>query len=308
MFTRFVVFLALVLALSACASQESCNVVPVAEMPLDARSNLLTVPAAIGGKPVQMLVDTGAERTVLSETAARRLGLPQDPKHASHHLGIGGTSSNFDVMVPGLVLGSTRFPIDRLAVADFSVDHIAGMHADGLLGADILLAFDVDIDTRNRMLTLYRARRCPAALPPWKEPAVEIQGVDAKRDRILVPIEVDHLGGLALLDTGAQATLIGTNFAKRLGVSSDALSSDRTIVAHGAGPQSQTVRLHRFHELRIGPAVAGSPVLPVVPSETGVDDGIIGGDFFSGRRVWLSFAAQRMFVGTRQYRPQKLTN
>jgi hypothetical protein len=35
----------------------------------------------------------------------------------------------------------------------------------------------------------------------------------------------------------------------------------------------------------------------VVPNESAVGDALLGGDFLRGRRVWLSFATQRLFVG-----------
>ena len=45
-----------------------------------------------------------------------------------------------------LVLGGVHFPIDRIAVGSFRLQTARGLSADGLLGADILLAFDMDID------------------------------------------------------------------------------------------------------------------------------------------------------------------
>ena len=38
------------------------------------------------------------------------------------------------------------------------------------------------------------------------------------------------------------------------------------------------------------------PALPVVPTVGGMGDGLVGADFLRGRRVWLSFSTQRLFV------------
>ena len=67
-------------------------------------------------------------------------------------------------------------------------------------------------------------------------------------------------------------------------------------MAHGAAPDQVAVRLHRFRELRVGPTVVHSPTLPVVPMSDGMGDALVGADFLQGRRVWLSFATQRVFV------------
>jgi hypothetical protein len=48
----------------------------------------------------------------------------------------------------------------------------------------------------------------------------------------------------------------------------------------------------------VGDARIESPVLAVVPNDRALGDALLGGDFLRGRRVWLSFATRRLFVGT----------
>ncbi|HVC58973.1 MAG TPA: retropepsin-like aspartic protease [Acetobacteraceae bacterium] len=290
--------LLLLAGLAGCAAPESCALVPLAAMPLDTRQNLMFVTAGIGGQPVRLLVDTGAERTVLTEAAVARLGLAHDARYITRSFGIGGSSANWDADIPGIVLGQTRFPVRRVAVGDFAMDHVGGPPADGLLGADILLAFDIDIDEPAHRLTLYRVRRCPHAVPPWRQPAIRIDGLEARRDRLLVPIALDGVAGMAILDTGAQATTIGMAMARRLGLSAASLATDRTIIAHGAGPRPLAVHVHRFRELQVGNARIEAPTLAVVPNDRAVGDALLGGDFLRGRRVWLSFATRRLFVSS----------
>lgn len=277
---------------------ESCAIVPLARMPLETRDNLMFITADIGNQPVRLLVDTGAERTVLTEAAVARLGLPHDTRHATRSVGIGGMSANWDVFIPGIVLGNTRFPVQRLAVGDFTVDHTSGPPADGLLGADILLAFELDIDAPDRQLTLFRVRHCPDAVPPWSKPGIRINGVEARRDRLLVPITLDGTTGMAVLDTGAQATAIGMLMARRLGLSAESLAADHKVVVHGAAPQSLAVHVHRFRELQVGDARFEAPALAVVPNENGIGDALLGADFLHGRRVWFSLASRQLFIST----------
>jgi predicted aspartyl protease len=288
----------LLLALAGCTPPDFCALVPLADMPLDTQQNLVFVPAGIGGQPVRLLVDTGAERTVLTEAAVARLGLAHDAGHMTRSFGIGGSSASWDANIPGIVLGQTRFPLDHVAVGKFAIDHVTGPQADGLLGADILLAFDVDIDEAEHRLTLYRVRHCPDAVPPWREPAVRIEGLEAWRDRVLVPITLDGVAGMAILDTGAQATAIGMPMARRLGLSEASMATDRTIMAHGAAPLPVAVRVHQFRELLVGGARIEAPTLAVVPNDTAIGDALLGGDFLRNRRVWLSFATRRLFVTT----------
>ena len=212
-----------------------------------------------------LVVDSGAERTTISNAAADRLGLPHDPRYTTRSLGIGGATITTDVTIDRLVLGGVHFPVDRIAVGTFKLQTERGLNADGLLGADILLAFDMDIDVPDGKLTLYRSRLCPNITPPWKEPAVEIAGVRARKDRLLLPFDLDNVPGLAILDTGAQANVIGVDMARRMGLTEQTLAADPAVRQHGVGPDVAISHLHQFKLLRIGPVAEESPAITVLP-------------------------------------------
>ena len=88
--TRLLLLL-VTLCLAGCAADPSgrradgtCPLIPLAQMPLEVRSNLLFVQAKINDETVRMLVDSGAERTLLTEAAVDRLHLPpRKPSWAS---------------------------------------------------------------------------------------------------------------------------------------------------------------------------------------------------------------------------------
>ncbi len=275
-----------------------CPLVQLAEMAVETHANLLFVQAEIDGAPLTLLLDTGAERTLLTEAAVDRLHLPRDHQHATRTFGIGSPTASWDAALQrGLTLGGTSFPVHAVTVGKFGMERVAGGRADGLLGADILLAFDMDLDLPAGRLTLYRARRaCPDAVPPWSAPYVRITGVTAKRDRLLVPFILDGVEGMAVLDTGAQLSSISLRMAERTGLEEEVLAADRSVTARGAAPNNISVRIHRFRELRIGPAIVRGPELPVVPMAVGLGDALVGADFLKGRRAWISFATQQVFV------------
>jgi predicted aspartyl protease len=304
--TRRILLALTVLVLAGCATADpgakdamgGCSLYRLAAMPLETHGDLLFVRGKVLGAPVFLLVDTGAERTLLTETAVDRLHLPRDLQHATRTYGIGSSTATWDAMLPdGLTLGGTRFPVDDVTVGRFDMMRFAGDMADGLLGADILLAFDIDLDVPNRRLTVYRARGgCPESQPPWKEPYFRLAGIATRRDRMLVPFQLDGVAGQGVLDTGAQLSTISTRMAERLGLEEGELAGDGTVMAHGAAPDQVPVRLHRFRELRVGPTVVHEPTLPVVPMSDGMGDALVGADFLQGRRVWLSFATGTVFV------------
>ena len=280
-------------------NQMACDLTMVAQMPLEVQDHLLVVPAGINGKWTYLVVDTGAERTTISNAAADRLGLQHDPRYINHALGIGGATTTTDVTIDRLVLGGVHFPLNRIAVGTFSLQTERGLNAEGLLGADILLAFDMDIDVPGGKLTLYRSRVCPDTRPPWPEPPIEIVGVRARKDRLLLPIELDNVPGMAILDTGAQGNVVGVAMARRMGLNEPTLSRDPPVRQHGLGPGETISRLHQFELLRIGPVAEQHPRITVLSSDFGVGDALIGEEFLQGRRVWLSFKNRQVFVSRR---------
>jgi predicted aspartyl protease len=275
-----------------------CRPQMVAQMPLELEDGLPVVPVGMDGKNVQMIVDTGAERTTITDSTVQKLKLPHDSRYATQLRGIGGTTTTTnDVTVDRLVLGGVDFPLERAVVGTFKLQTEGGLNADGLLGADILLAYDLDIDVPGGKLSLYRPRRCPQTLPPWPEPAVEVHNIETVGDRVLVPFELDGVHGMAVLDTGAQRNVLGKNIARRLHLGSlTSMATDPTISQHGIGPAEAIAHLHRFNLLRIGPTALESPELPVLESEAGLGDAVIGEDFLRDRRVWISFRNRQVYV------------
>lgn len=298
---RTVLILVLPFLLARCGGLGvNCDLTEVAKLPLEVHDRLLVVPAGINGKRVHLVVDTGAERTTISDATADRLGLVHDLRFTTRSMGVGGVTVNTDVKLDSFVLGDTRFPVQRMAVAPFKLHTARGLDADGLLGADILLAFDMDIDVPNNQLTLYRRRVCPNFRPPWQEEAVEIPGVQVRKTRLLLPVVLDGAEGMAILDTGAQGSVVGIPLAHRLGLDERALAADPVVRQRGVGPNEALSRLHRFKLLRIGPTATPSPVITVLPTEVGIGDMLIGEDFLRGRRVWLSYKPPQVFVSQRK--------
>lgn len=255
-------------------------------------NNLLTVPVGVNGRWLTMLVYTGAERNSVTEDAARRLGLPRDARFITRSGGVGGVTQSADARLESFVLGGIAFPIDRVAVTALG----PGIPFDGLLGADILLAFDLDIDPRGGQVSLYRVRRCVEADPPSPEPAVEIAGVAALRDRLMVPLAINNVVGMALLDTDAQTSALGASFGRRLGLEAHHHAAALVLTIRGVEPGTMETRIHRFRDARVGPVTARDIPLPVLPNDMGFGDALLGQDFLLGRRVWISFPTRRLFI------------
>ncbi len=125
-------------------------------------SSLSFLPMSVGGKSIVWLVDCGAESTVLSQTAARRLGLAvSPPPRKSELVDVGGGRVAFGkTVLKGAEWGDTTMSKFRVGVAPMAnlqqLDVVGGAAVDGVVGLDILQRYDAILDLPERCLWVRR--------------------------------------------------------------------------------------------------------------------------------------------------------
>jgi predicted aspartyl protease len=287
--------------LAGCQQDSGCDLVKAAAVPLDAKGLLFVVPVTIGGHRLNMLLDTGAQRSVLDEGTVRRLGIPQDGRTATVMVGVAGGSPKFDANVDGMLLGDASISVDRMPVSTTGIPGI-----DGVLGLDSLRDYDLDIDGPKRMLALYRVRWCDRAEPPWNEAAVPIEGISTRMGWMQMPFEIDGVAVTGAVDTGASLTTITPRVARRLGLTEQAMADDRVIKLHVIAGEDTPARVHRFKTLQIGPVTAHNVSILVLAKDPPAlgggrqfEDTVIGQDLLRNRRVWFSIRTGRLYLSRR---------
>jgi predicted aspartyl protease len=113
----------------------------------------VTVTAGLNGVTLTLIVDTGAERTVISPAALERAGLGAEPGRPVRIVGATGEASASLVTVPLLDVAGAR--IGPLAVIAHTLPADGrSAAADGLLGRDVLDAFTLTVDAMAGRATL----------------------------------------------------------------------------------------------------------------------------------------------------------
>ena len=285
--------------LIACESPvgRNCGIRPQAEIPLRVVDNIPLVDVRLNGAPATMVLDTGAERTVLTESAARRVGLEFDPRNIQRGAGAGGVVTSFAARVRRMELAGLSIPDHPVLATPHSLGSVGGTPIDGLLPALVLSAFDVDLDLPGRKITLYAGTVCgDTIIPPWSEPFISLPADFSRPPRVNLRVRAGGQELRALLDTGAQGITITARAAASAGVGPAELEAGQPIMVRGVGPTPVQARRVRLPELQIGPETGRNT--PVIVTDSGMDriDMILGMDYLAHRRLWLSYARQQAFI------------
>lgn len=118
-----------------------------AVVPVPAGSPIM-VEARLNGVPLHLVIDTGADRTVISPAALGRAGIDATGGTPFRISGVTGSSPASLVNVPRLDVAGAQ--VGPLGVVAFAVPG----EFDGLLGRDVLDAFTVTFDPAQNRATL----------------------------------------------------------------------------------------------------------------------------------------------------------
>lgn len=281
---------------SARADAVSCGARRVGSAAVSTVNNMPLVTLSANHRPLTLLLDTGAELTVITPAAAERIGA-QPPRFEINHQmrGIGGTLSTREVELTGFAVGDVPLQWRRLLVASVTVATASGP-VDGLLGADELSDYDVELDFPRHRVTFYDKQSCADAKPDWAGAYSTLVVSRSASDHLFFPVRLDGRSIAAIIDTGAQQSTVSRATARALGIGDAALASDRPVTARGAAGEQLGSRIHRFASLEVGAETVRN--LDLVVTELTLQDAdiVLGADFLSGKRAWLSYGSKRVFL------------
>jgi len=279
--------------LAAWPVQAGCTFQKRADVPVRIRDGFPFVAATVGGIPVTLLLDTGAQGMLLTPEAANALHLPTDPQRSTRLLGTGGVRDVPNVILRGMALGGAALPDGSVPVAPLpGVPHTEPPLA-GLLGAPLLAAYDLDLDVLHGHLALYDASDCGAMLPPVPPPFSVLPLEVTSEGEALIPVQINGRPVLALIDTGSRATILTEHAAQQLGLDGPPSAN----VARGVDGAATPVRHLRVRALQVGKDILANAPISVSPLQLGRGDMLLGLDYLGLRRLWISYRMGRVVIG-----------
>ena len=274
-----------------------CQAKPLGQIIVATLNNIPFVTLLANDRPVTLVLDTGAERTVLTPSIAERIGAQIPRIEFQHRMqGIAGSVQSREVELRSFTADGIAISWRRVLVAPIVPPNMLSSPLDGVLGADVLSGFDVDLDLPHQRMTLYPSGSCPLA-PPWRGAFYQISTGLSRGEHLFFPIQLDGHKVSAIIDTGTQLTTLSKTTAKLLGVTEEALARDHPITAHGATPGELASHVHEFSQLVIGSEKITNPKLVVTDLAIPDADILLGIDLIHSHRIWLSYLSFQIFIG-----------
>lgn len=167
----------------------------------------MTVGVKINGKgPFPFVVDTAADRSVISSRLAREIGLPAGRALKVH--GVSGSNIVPSVTIETLSVGSREIFDVRAPIFEEKA-----LGAPGLLGIDALADQRVTMDFRTDKLTVHKPARREAA---EDEDVIVVTARRRFGQLILADVAVRNDKVYAIVDSGAQVSIGNSKLRERL--------------------------------------------------------------------------------------------
>lgn len=265
---------------------------PLVAFPFDLYNNHIYVRALVNNDSAWLLLDTADPRTLLDRAWALEIGATAV---------VGKLDSATSARVDSIALGELRLRNYRVDLTPTDlISQASGRPIRGLLGAEVLRRFTVEIDPRERLVKLYDPATYWYAGPGTVVPMVPRNGAVVARAQIKIP------GGRAVkanlvLDTGMSRVclIFSRRFISRH-TQFGRLRSVQGAVGVGLSGQLQG-RVVRVEEVRLGPFVARDATagLPDAGTEKILafsEDGVVGNQMLARIGVIFDYARDRIIL------------
>lgn len=169
----------------------------------------MTVSVSLGDHgPFNFLVDTGADRTAVSNQLAERLNLPSGKGAVLHS--VTGSSPVKTVSLRGLKVAARALPDITAPLLD-----AVHMQADGILGTDALRSALISFDFKAGLLSISPAAR--VARMPRDPDTIVVEGRRKAGRLIVTDADIDGLRLTVVIDTGAEVNIGNEALRRALG-------------------------------------------------------------------------------------------
>ena len=189
------------------AHADECRLEQVASLDMTQAPQGLIVPVSIEGTTNSMIVDTGAPLSTVDPKVATELHLTTHRIRQGAMFTSGGQQFTDMAVIRQLQIGAMHAADLKFLVYPVRLSN--GSEIAGLLGADFLRHYELDLDFGAHKLNLFSQSHCPGKVVYWPADAVAVVPMHvANSGHIIVPVTLEDHQFAAVFDTGAFGTIL----------------------------------------------------------------------------------------------------
>ena len=210
---------------AAAKPASACRMMLAGELAVTFDRNRPIVPGEANGKPVRVLLDTGAFQSMMFRASAARLGVRlEDLGGRAKVAGAGGMSQLYLARLDSFSLAGIKTRRHEMLVGGERAADV-----DMVIGEEFFSQVDVEFDLRHGKVRLLQPKACTdEEMPYWAVgPYAETPIVSPAKDKLEIEVKVNGAKVRAILDSGAQRSVLTPEAAARAHVRVDAAVAGR---------------------------------------------------------------------------------
>jgi predicted aspartyl protease len=290
---------ALALFSSTAAVANTCKLAKIADLPVKLENNHVYVEGSINGRTMDIMLDTGAMRSLMPRSAATRLGLSRQQTSAKT-FGVGGSTVMEVVSIDEFKIGGATRRGWRVYTAG---ERDFGASVGFILGEDFFSQLDVEFDLAHKAVRLFQPKDCSGVSLAYWSPtdysAVEIERVDDFHPQIVLTALINDQPVDVLLDSGAGTSVVIKSAAGRVGVTPETPGVTAVGKSVGFGPNAVDSWIGPFKSFLIGNEKISDTSIRFAdlfgtpgPHEHSM---LLGADFFLAHRVFIAHSQRKVY-------------
>ncbi|HEY1612959.1 MAG TPA: aspartyl protease family protein [Rhizomicrobium sp.] len=278
------------------------------------------VPASIDGVQKYMHLDTGSPVTGLSPEVAKELGLANRPIARDDFMNAYGQTFTQVALIHSLTIGQMHAEGVRALMWPSPLSDDGSVA--GVLGADVLRHYDIDLDFPDHKVGFFSQDHCPGKVVYWAATSVAVIPVRVVRTgHIIVPVTLDGHAFDALFDTGdANMHLTATAGRQVFGLS----PVSPGMIKHEARDGEPVTYEHTFGSLELEGITINNPRVRImddfvseslardaskddhtvdVDPDYGITSLVLGTGQFRNLHIYIAYGEQKLYISAGSAQP-----
>ncbi|HEY4275361.1 MAG TPA: retroviral-like aspartic protease family protein [Rhizomicrobium sp.] len=271
------------------------------------------IPVQIDGHDQLFVFDTGNALTAIAEQTAKALDIKT--RDGGNYM-LADVSGNLRARYAAV----SRFAFGKRAHGSIYMPVWPDLQTGiaGSFGLDFMTHYDTDIDFGTGMLRMFDRDHCPGGVIYWQAPAVGEVPITIQNTHVTVPVEIDGHMVTAIIDTGAEYTVMTRQTAREIfGITTSSPDTQIDIeLRHKDQAAKDKAILHIFNELAFGDIQVKGARVVITPDMMSTDnpfmsayeiqtrqrmgykmpDLIIGMNILRKLHVYMAFGENRLYV------------